>query len=606
MALKRRGSNGVALLPAPTPRKRAQQASSTVIGALLKARTGIEGLDEITAGGLPQGRPTLIAGGAGCGKTLLAMEFLVRGATEFGEPGVFLSFEETAEELAQNVRSLGFDLETLARRKKLLVDFVQVERNEIEETGEYDLEGLFIRLNHAIDSIGAKRVVLDTIETLFGGLSNAGILRAELRRLFRWLRDKGVSAVITGERGEGRLTRQGLEEYVSDCVISLDHRVTDQLSTRRLRIVKYRGSLHGTNEYPFLIDESGITVLPITSLGLRHQASTERISSGLPRLDAMLGGGGVYRGSTVLLSGTAGTGKTSLASYFARACCERGERCLYLAFEESESQLVRNMRSISLDLRSWIKKGVLRVHPSRPSAFGLETHLAVLHKLVQEFDPHLVIVDPITNFLRAGTHLEAEAMLTRVIDFLKSRQATALFTTLTRGGKNLEQSHIGISSLIDAWILLRDIELGGERNRGIFVLKARGMAHSNQIREFLLTSHGIVLKDVYVGPEGVLTGSMRLAQEARDKASEEIRSQEIENRQRDLDHKRAMMESQIAAQRAQFEAEEREVIALMAQERQALEEQRRDREAMGRSRKMDRVRETNNRMVTGGGRGTQK
>jgi circadian clock protein KaiC len=463
--------------------------------SLPKAPTGIEGLDGITGGGLPRGRPTLVCGGAGCGKTLLAMEFLVRGATEFGEPGVFLAFEETAEELAQNMGSLGFDLEELARRNQLRVDFVHVERSQIEETGEYDLEGLFIRLGHAIDAVGARRVVLDSIETLFGGLSNAAILRSELHRLFRWLKDKDVTTVITGERGEGTLTRHGLEEYVSDCVIILDHRITEQLSTRRLRIVKYRGSVHGTNEYPFLIDENGISVLPITLLGLRQEASDERISTGVARLDAMLGGEGVYRGTSVLVTGTAGTGKTSLAAHFADAACRRGERGLYFAFEESESQLVRNMRSIGLDLRPWLKKGLLRVHATRPTAFGLETHLVTLHKLVNEFEPSVVVVDPITTFGNAGTSLEAEAMLMRLVDFLKSRQITAFFTSLTHSGSLQEQSQVGISSLIDTWLLLRDSELGGERNHAVYILKSRGMAHSNQIREFLLTGHGVELRE---------------------------------------------------------------------------------------------------------------
>jgi circadian clock protein KaiC len=555
--------------------------------SLPKAPTGIEGLDEITGGGLPRGRPTLICGAAGCGKTLLAMEFLVRGAAEYGEPGVFMAFEETAEELTQNVRSLGFDLDELAEQNKLLVDYVHVERSEIEETGEYDLEGLFIRLGHAIDTLGAKRVVLDTIETLFGGLSNAAILRSELRRLFRWLKDKGVTAVITGERGEGTLTRQGLEEYVSDCVIVLDHRVNEQLSTRRLRIVKYRGTTHGTNEYPFLIDEEGISVLPITSLGLRHEASEERISTGIPRLDAMLGGDGVYRGSSVLISGTAGTGKTSLAAHLADATCRRGERCLYLAFEESQSQFARNMRSIGLDLAQWLKKGLLHFHATRPSLHGLEMHLATLHKLVDKVEPHMVIIDPITTFLNAGTSAEAESMLMRLIDFLKSRQTTAVFTSLTHGGGALEQSQAGISSLIDTWILLRDIELGGERNRGVYILKSRGMAHSNQIREFLLTSHGIELKDVYVGPDGVLTGSMRLAQEAREQAAAVNRQQEIERRQRDLERKRQALAAQLAAQRAQVEAEQEELKLLIAQEQAAAARAARERDEIARSRKAD-------------------
>jgi circadian clock protein KaiC len=555
--------------------------------SLPKAATGILGLDEITGGGLPRGRPTLVCGGAGCGKTLLAMEFLVRGATQFGEPGVFLAFEETGEELAQNVRSLGFDLEELAEQKKLLVDYVHVERSEIEETGEYDLEGLFIRLGHAIDTLGAKRVAIDTVETLFGALSNAAILRSELRRLFRWLKDKGVTAVITGERGDGTLTRQGLEEYVSDCVIALDHRVTEERSTRRLRIVKYRGTTHGTNEYPFLIEETGISVVPITSLGLQYEASEERISTGVPRLDAMLGGEGVYRGSSVLISGTAGTGKTSLASHFAHAACRRGERCLYLAFEESESQLVRNLRSIGLDLAPWLKKGVLRFHASRSTAYGLESHLAVLHKLVNDFLPRVVVVDPISNFLKAGTQAEAEAMLMRLIDFLKAQQTTAVFTNLIHASEALEQSAVDISSLIDTWLLLRDIELGGERNRGIYVLKARGTAHSNQIREFLLSDHGLELKDVYIGPEGVLTGSLRLAQEAREKAAAATRQQEIERRQRELERKRRMLETQIAAQRTQFEAEQEELEILLAQEQAVAERSRLNRDEMARSRKSD-------------------
>jgi circadian clock protein KaiC len=554
---------------------------------LAKAATGIQGLDEITGGGLPRGRPTLVCGAAGCGKTLLAMEFLVRGATEYDEPGVFLAFEETAEELTQNVRSLGFDLDALVEEGKLSLDHVRVERSEIEETGEYDLEGLFIRLGYAIDSIGAKRVVLDTLETLFGGLSNVAILRAELRRLFRWLKDKGVTAVITGERGDGALTRQGLEEYVSDCVIVLDHRVTEALSTRRLRIVKYRGTTHGTNEYPFLIDETGIVVLPITSVGLRHEVSEERISTGVPRLDTMLGGRGVYRGSSVLVTGTAGTGKTSLAGHFADASCRRGERTLYLSFEESRDQMVRNMRSIGLDLRQWIETGLLDYHATRPTAHGLESHLVMLHKLIDEVQPQLVIVDPITNFVKAGTEGETESMLMRLIDHLKARQITAVFTSLTQGGGTLERSQVGISSLIDTWLLLRDIELGGERNRGMYVLKSRGMAHSNQIREFLVTDQGLELKDVYVGPEGVLTGSMRLAQEARERAAALGRQQEIERRRRELERKRLALEAEIAAEREQFQAEEEELRLLIAEEEAAAECGRATRTEMGRSRRAD-------------------
>ena len=527
-------------------------------GALPKTPTGISGLDEITLGGLPKGRPTLVCGAAGCGKTLFAMEFLLRGAEQHGEHGVFMAFEETEQDLSQNVRSLGFDLDRMVADGKISVDHIRVERSEIEETGEYDLEGLFLRLGLAIDSVGAKRVVLDTLESLFGGFTNQAILRAELRRLFRWLKDKGVTAVITGERGEGQLTRQGLEEYVSDCVILLDHRVKEQVSTRRLRIVKYRGSTHGTNEYPFLIDEDGIHVLPLTSLQLNHPASNERISSGVPRLDAMLGGEGYYRGSSILISGTAGTGKTSLSAHFAQATCQRGERCLYLAFEESPAQLIRNMKSIGVDLTPWVKKGLLRLESSRPTLHGIEMHLATIHKMVDNFRPQVVIIDPISNFSSAGTLADAEAMLLRLIDFLKARQITAMFVNLTAGGNAWEKTDLGVSSLIDTWILLRDIELAGERNRGLYVLKSRGMKHSNQIREFLITSEGIRLEDVYVGPEGVLTGSMRAAQEDRERAAALAQGQEAIRKQRELARRRAGLEAQIAALRAEFEAVEDE------------------------------------------------
>ncbi|HYR32782.1 MAG TPA: circadian clock protein KaiC, partial [Burkholderiales bacterium] len=434
-----------------------------------KARTGIAGLDEITFGGLPRGRPTLVCGGAGSGKTLLAMEFLLRGAKEFGEPGVFMAFEESEEDLAQNVRSLGFSVEELIAEKKLAVDYVHVERSEIEETGEYDLEGLFVRLGAAIDEVGAKRVVLDTLESLFSGFSNLAVLRAELRRLFRWLKDRGVTAVITGERGEGALTRQGLEEYVSDCVILLDHRVIDQVSTRRLRIVKYRGTSHGTNEYPFLIDEEGISVLPLTSLGLNHPASDEHISAGVPGLDAMLAGKGYYRGSSILVSGTAGTGKSSFAAHFADAACRRGERCLYLAFEESPSQILRNMRSIGIDLEPWTRKGLLRIEASRPTLFGLEMHLVHIHKLVKEYDPRVLVVDPISSFISSGSAEQAEAMLVRLIDFLKARAVTTLLANLTVGGAALERTEAGISSLIDTWVVLSDVEVGSARRRRLNV-----------------------------------------------------------------------------------------------------------------------------------------
>jgi circadian clock protein KaiC len=535
-------------------------------GQLPKAPTGIQGLDEITGGGLPKGRPTLVCGSAGCGKTLLAMEFLVRGATQFNEPGVFMAFEETAQDLTQNVASLGFDLKDLIARKKMVLDFVYIERSEIEETGEYDLEGLFIRLGHAIDSIGAKRVVLDTIESLFAGLPNPLILRAELRRLFRWLKTKGVTAIITGERGEGTLTRQGLEEYVSDCVIVLDHRANEQVSSRRLRVVKYRGSTHGTNEYPFLIDENGISVLPVTSLGLQQIASTGRIPSGIPRLDAMLGGAGYYRGSSVLISGTAGTGKSSLAAHFAAAACRRGERALYFAFEESPSQIIRNMRSIGIDLQQWVQKGLLQFQANRPTFAGLEMHLTMMHKAINAFKPQVVIVDPLNSFVIGGNETEVKAMLMRLVDFLKMNRITGLFTNLTSGGSALEQTDIAISSLIDTWLLLRDIEIGGERNRGLYILKSRGMAHSNQIREFLLTDHGVELRDVYVGPSGVLTGSARLAQEAQEHAAQTMHEQEVERRKLELERKRSVIEAQIAAMRAEFEAQEAETLNIIGQE----------------------------------------
>jgi circadian clock protein KaiC len=555
--------------------------------SLPKAPTGIQGLDEITGGGLPRGRPTLICGGAGCGKTLFAIEFLVRGATQYDEPGVLMAFEETAAELTQNVRSLGFDLEGLSKRKKIIVDFVRIESSEIEETGEYDLEGLFIRLGYAIKQIGAKRVVLDTIETLFGGLSNEAIVRAELRRLFRWLKDQGVTAVITGERGAGALTRQGLEEYVSDCVILLDHRTIDQISTRRLRIVKYRGSVHGTNEYPFLIDEDGITVLPITSLGLQHKASDERIATGIPRLDAMLGGKGYFRGSTILVSGKAGSGKSSIAAHFVHAACQRGERCLFIAFEESPSQLIRNMRSIGLDLEIWVKKGLLRFHAVRSTMCGLEMHLAVFHKLVQEFKPQVVVIDPITNLIQAGSSGEPAAMLTRLIDFLKAGGITALLNNLTSGEGTLEVSETGISSLADTWLLLRDIESSGERNRAMYILKSRGMAHSNQIREFLLTSRGVDLADVYVGPEGVLTGSARQSQEAREKADALSQRQQLEGKQRERERKREALEARILAMRKEFEAEDVEFGRVIDQERARERVLAEDRKAMGASRQAD-------------------
>ncbi len=560
---------------------------------LAKAPTGIDGLDDITHGGLPRGRPTLICGGAGCGKTLMAMQFLVRGAIQFGEPGVLVAFEETAEELTANVRSLGYDLDALTERGLLLVDHVRVERSEIAETGEYNLDGLFIRLAHAISSIGAKRVVLDTIETLFSGFTNQAVLRGELRRLFAWLKDKGVTAIITGERGDGTLTRQGLEEYVSDCVILLDNRMDAQLCTRRLRIVKYRGSTHGTNEYPFLIDQHGISVLPITSLALDHAVSNEVVSTGVPALDDMLGGAGFFRGASVLVTGTAGSGKTSLAAHFALATCRRGERCLYFAFEESQAQIVRNLRSVGVDLQPSIDAGLLEIHASRPSRHGLEMHLMSIHQRVREVRPSTVVIDPISNLVSVGSRSETNTVLVRLIDLFKNAGITAMFTSLTSGGQGLEETDVGVSSLIDSWLLVRDLELDGERNRTLVILKSRGASHSNQVREFLLTPTGIELRAVYLGPHGVLTGSARLAQEARDREAEHAAVAAAGHKHAELEVRRSTLEAQITALQAQLES-----VAVLA-ERVSGDEGRRtlrglgDHEAMSTSRRAGGKRKTN-------------
>jgi circadian clock protein KaiC len=523
--------------------------------ALAKARTGISGLDEVTFGGLPAGRPTLICGGPGCGKTLLATTFLVNGAVMFNEPGVFVSFEETSDDLIKNVASLGYDLGALVARKKIAIDFVRVERSEIEETGEYDLEGLFVRLDYAIKSVGAKRVVLDTLEMLFAGLGDTQILRAEIRRLFAWLKQRDVTAIITAEQGEGKLTRYGIEEYVSDCVFLLDNRVSDQITTRRLRVVKYRGSAHGTNEYPFLIDAQGVSVLPVTSAGLAHAASDEVISTGIPGLNQMLGAGGFYRGTSILVSGTAGTGKTSLAAHFIEAACARGERCLYFAFEESPAQIIRNMRSIGLDLQPRVDAGLLRFEAARPSLFGLEMHLARMYREIEEFAPAAAVLDPISA-LRGETG-DVHSMLLRVIDLLKSRGITAFLTNLL-SVEGMDKSDAGMSSLMDTWLSLVQLEMNGERNRGIYVLKSRGMNHSNQIREYQLTSQGVKLVDAYLGGSGVLTGSARIAQEMVDAASTVRRAQDSERKQRDIQRKRAALERQIAELRAELESEEEE------------------------------------------------
>ena len=556
---------------------------------LTKSLTGIQGLDELTGGGLPSGRATLVCGGPGCGKTLLGLEFLVPGALRYGEPGVLMCFEETAAELTENVASLGFDLDDLVARRLLVIDHVRVEPSEIEASGEFDLEGLFIRLDHAIRSVGARRVVIDTLEMLFGALPNPAILRAEMRRLFRWLKDRGVTTIITGERGgePGALTRQGLEEYVSDCVIVLDHRVVDMTSSRRLRVLKYRGSTHGSNEYPFLIDETGISVFPITSVGLQHPALAERVSSGVEGLDAMLGGQGYFRGSSVLVTGTAGTGKTSLAASFAAAACRRGERVLYFAFEESPSQIERNMRSIGIALAPALAQGLLKIHAARPTLLGLEMHLSVMLKDVAAFDPQVVVVDPLSSFVKVGSDGDVQRMLLRLVDALKVRGITSFFTSLTPGGGAQERTEVAVSSLIDTWLLVRDIELAGERNRGLYVLKSRGMAHSNQIREFSLSEQGIELRDVYVGPAGVLTGSARLSQEAQERSAQLRRDEEIVRKRRELASQRAAMESRIAAIHAEFAGLEAAALAVIGQAEVSEERLSLDRDEMAQSRHME-------------------
>ncbi|MEA2232476.1 MAG: circadian clock protein KaiC [Solirubrobacteraceae bacterium] len=553
---------------------------------LPKTPTGISGLDEVTGGGLPQGRPTLVCGPAGCGKTLLAMEFLVRGITQFNEPGVFMAFEESADDLIANVASLGFDLAQSKDDGLLVIDHVNMPGSEMQETGDWDLDGLFLRLGTAVDTIGAKRVVIDTIENLFGAFSNRAVLRSELRRLFGWLKERGVTAVITGERGDGTLTRFGIEEYVSDCVIVLDHRVTEQTSTRRLRILKYRGSLHGTNEYPFLIGESGMSVLPITSPGLRNSASTQRLSTGVARLDAMLGDGGFYKGSTVLVNGTAGTGKSTLAAQFCDATCRRGERALYFAFGESEAEIVRNMSSVGIDLWQWVNAGLLQFRCFRPSVLGLEAHLFAMQKFVDEFDPAAVVMDPVSDLLRIGTGADVSAMLTRQVDFLKAKGVTALFTSLTSDAEPALADQ-QIASLVDTWILLKTMEGNGEHNRVLYVLKSRGMAHSNQIREFLLTDQGIELADVYVGPQGVLTGSARQAQEAQERSDGTARLEDLEQRRVNLERRRESVEAHTAALWREFEDEADIVGRLLSHASTGVEDRAGQRAEQGRLRRAD-------------------
>ncbi|HWQ67842.1 MAG TPA: circadian clock protein KaiC [Methanospirillum sp.] len=535
-----------------------------------KVPSGIKGLDDITGEGLPKGRPVLVSGGPGCGKTLFAMEFIARGITDYNEPGVFIAFEEKIDDLKRNFKSIGFDLEDLIQKKKLILDHITIDRSEIEETGDYDLEGFFIRLGSMIDEIGAKRIAIDTLEAIFSGFSNEGILRSELRRLFLWLKDRGMTTVVTGERGDRTITKYGLEEYVADCVITLDHRVFNQIATRRLRIVKYRGSVHGTDEYPFLISSSGISVLPITSMSLTHTASTDRISTGIQRLDTMLGVEGFYRGSSILVSGQAGTGKTSIASTFINAACQRNEKCLYLINEESESQLLRNMKSIGIDLEPWVKKGLLKVHAVRPTAYSLEMHLSIMLSLIDEFKPQVLAVDPISNLYPVGDDIQVRSMLMRLIDYAKSLQITGLFTNLSNDAPTetyaLEATEMHVSSLMDVWLILKNIEGNGERNRIFSIIKARGMSHSNQLREFVLSEKGIQLLDLYKGTEGVLFGSDRMAQKSREDGDRILRNEEIERKKRELEDKKMVMENEIALLKAKYTREEDEIKFLIRQD----------------------------------------
>ena len=550
-----------------------------------RAPTGISGLDQITGGGLPRGRVTLIAGSAGAGKTLLGLQFLVAGARDYGEPGVLLTFEESAAKVADNVRSLGFDLDELQRDGLLAVLSFQVEPTEIVAAGEFDFEPLFVILDDAIRRVGAKRVVLDTIEVLFGAFGADSIVRAELSRLARWLEERGVTAIVTGERGDGTITRHGIEEYVSDCVIVLDHRVREEISTRRLRVVKYRGSAHGTNEYPFFISARGFVVLPITSITLDYGAPEERISTGIARLDHMLGGG-IFRGSTVLVSGTAGTGKTSLGAHLANAACERGERVLWVLFEESPAQVLRNMRSIGLDLRPWTDAGLLHIWPARPATLGLETHLALLVQLLDEVTPTVTVLDGIASFGDGVAAGEVTSMLARKMDMLKARGITTLATALGNGDA---ASTLSVSSMVDTWLLLRNVESNGERNRLLFVLKSRGTAHSNQVREFVLTDHGAELVDVYVGGAGMLTGSARLAQQAAEREAQLRQADDVEHRRRELRRSISEHEAHFAAVQDQIAAERTELDRVGLRERHQAADTGADEVAMGKRRWADAV-----------------
>lgn len=550
-----------------------------------KVPTGIDGFDELTLGGLPQGRPTLVCGSAGCGKTLFAATFLIRGARDFGEPGVFVTFEERPDDIVDNVASLGFGLDELVAEGKVAMEHIAIDPAELAEAGDYDLEALFLRLGMAVDAVGAKRIVIDTIESLFSAFTNTAILRAEIRRLFDWTKERGLTCVITGERGDGSLTRQGLEEYVSDCVILLDHRVDSQVSTRRLRIVKYRGTAHGTNEYPFLIGSEGFSVLPVSSLALGHKVSEERISSGVPDLDAMLTGGGFHRGSSILLTGVAGSGKSSIAACFLAAACRRGEKALYFSFEESGEQTVRNMRSIGLDLAPFVQGGLLHMVAARPTFYSLEMHLAVMLRDVRRLRPSLVVLDPISAFLGSGSVAEVQAMLLRMVDYLKSNGITGVFTHLSHQQGQAE-TDAGLSSLMDAWILLLNREANGEFNRELYLLKARGIAHSNQVREFVMTDRGINLLAPHLGEGGALTGSARRAEEARLRRVEARRRFEAEMQQQTMQQRQRRTRAQIEALQAELEAEQLEYRRLVEAEARLDEQRETDLVEMARSRRM--------------------
>ena len=550
---------------------------------LAKAPTGIRGLDQLTRGGLPRGRVTLVAGSAGAGKTLLGVQFLVAGAQDYGEPGILVTFEESAAKVSANVRSLGFDLGALQGDGRLEVLAFQVDPGEIVAAGEFDFEALFVILDDAIRRVGAKRVVLDTVEVLFGAFGNDSIVRAELSRLARWLEERGVTAIVTGERGDKSLTRHGIEEYVPDCVIMLDHRVGEEISTRRLRVVKYRGSAHGTNEYPFLISARGFIVLPVTAIVLDYAASEERVSTGVARLDHMLGGG-LFRGSTCLVSGTAGTGKTSLGAHLVNSACQRGERALWVLFEESPAQILRNMRSIGIDLRPWVDSGLLRIWAARPSAYGPEAHLAMLNEMLEEVVPSVAVLDGIASFAHGTSSGEVPSMVARQVDLLKTRGVTALITALGHGE---EPSTVSVSSLVDTWLLLRNVESNGERNRVLFVLKSRGVAHSNQVREFLLTDHGVELIEAYVGPAGVLVGSGRLAQEAAERDAEMRQADEMDRRRRELYAKVKERDAHLAAMQDQVDADRVELDRLDRREQRRTDEAGADRLAMATQRWAD-------------------